>query len=164
MPKLSFLTNNMNKEFFTAILVLCVCSAFLSCNNNKQQKPVKAILTQETIDSLMRNYKPQSITYKGVVANIGAREYNFTFDSGKNVSLKLETKSPDLKMQIFEEKTNAVTKDSVTSYFKKFELIDETLEWGRVMERKTDFKIKLQLKGESAMSKNIVPFEMKVLK
>lgn len=154
----------MNKEFLISMLTFCVCLAFLSCSNKKQQKPEKLILTQETIDSLMKNYTPQSITYKGVVANIGAREYNFTFDSGKHVSLSLVTQSSDLKMQIFEEKMNAATKDSVTSYFKKFELIDETLQWSRDMERKTDFKVKLQLKGESAMSKSMVPFEMKVLK
>lgn len=154
----------MNKEFLLSMLTFCVCTAFLSCGNKEQQKPEKLILTQETIDSMMKNYTPQSITYKGVVANIGAREYSFTFDSGKHVSLTLLTQSPDLKMQIFEQKINSVTKDSVKAYFKKFELIDETLQWSRDMERKTDFKVKLQLKGQSAMSRNMVPFEMKVLK
>ena len=112
----------------------------------------------------MKNYKPQSVTYKGIVANIGAREYNFEFDSGKQISLDLSTKSNDLRMQIFEEKINFVTKDSITTSIKKFELIADTIQWKRLMDRKTNFKIKLQLAGESAKTKNIVPFEMKVLK
>ena len=154
----------MNKEIVVYSFYICSVLLFLGCNNSEKRLPTKPILTQEIIDSLMKNYIPQSATYKGIVANVGAREYNFQFDSGKLVTLQLDTKSQDLKMKIFEEKTNSNTIDSVKTYYKKFELIADTIYWSRKIEEDVNFKIRLQLTGESAKSKNIIPFEMKVVK
>lgn len=151
-------------DLYKLPLLFLICLNFYSCKNKEKKGPEKIILTQESIDSMMRQYKPQSVIYKGVVANIGSREYNFDFDSGKNISIRLETKSPDLKMQVFEEKINSIEKDSVKTYYKKFELIADTIAWNGKMTRNTKFKVKLQLRGESAQSKNMVPFEMKLLK
>lgn len=84
----------MLKYIPLVLFIYLTIPSVYSCKGKvKDAKPPRDTLFQEEIDSLMRIAERQTVTYKGIVANYGDREFNFLVDSGKLVSFDLETPS-----------------------------------------------------------------------
>ena len=149
---------------FILFIYLTVPSIYSCKSKTVVTKPTRDTLTQEIIDSLVRNSVQQAVTYKGILVSYGGREFNFTIDSGKMASFDLESASSAIQMTIFEEKSKSFTKDSVTSYTKGFEKVADTTFWSKNITHKTNFKVKLDLSQEAIKSEEIVKFVLKVKK
>ncbi|MBK7958617.1 MAG: hypothetical protein IPK03_11205 [Bacteroidetes bacterium] len=155
----------MLKYIPLVLFIYLTIPSVYSCKGKvKDAKPPRDTLFQEEIDSLMRIAERQTVTYKGIVANYGDREFNFLVDSGKLVSFDLETPSKNLNMLIFQEKSKKIEKDSNVTYIKGFEKIADTLFYEDVLTRTSNFKLILKLNETGIKEKEIAKFVLKIKK
>jgi len=145
-------------------IYLTIPSVYSCKGKEKDAKPPRDTLFQEEIDSLLRIAERQTVTYKGIVANYGDREFNFLVDSGKLVSFDLETTSKNLNMLVFQEKSKKIEKDSNVTYVKGFEKVADTVFYEDLLTKTSNFKLILKLNEAGIKEKEIAKFVLKIKK
>jgi hypothetical protein len=154
-------------RLISIVLFLYLCTPTLtSCHwDDTVKKNVPDTLTQEDVDSLMRIASQQAITYKGIVANYGSREYSFTVDSGKYFEYRLISDNPALHITALQEKGYSISNpDSTTTYKAGYEKVSDSTIYSNTEDKKTNYKLKLYLTPDACRKNEIVKFDLKIKK